>query len=276
MLHAESLGDEDGAKVSCAPGMKTFDFGGGEKLQSLASYSIPAVLAGRDVTISTDVVDSDLPLLLSLTSMETAKVKLDVENDSGDILGTAIPLNHTSSSHYCVSIVKTDVSVEEVCAVKLNELSEQERRSALLKLHRQFARPPQKKLVALMMDANVWRPEFEADLETICQTESCQPCKIFARTPPTWRFAVALPMATRFNEKIAMDLKKWRGEWILHVVDMRSRFTVSVFFERNKPSEIIGSWPTGLEWALAWWRASCLTAANSAQMRLKKLLVCRM
>ena len=37
-----------------------------------------------------------------------------------------------------------------------------------------------------------------------------------------------------------MDLKQWgQSSWILHLVDMFSRFTVSVFVERKKPSIII-------------------------------------
>ena len=79
------------------------------------------------MTINIDVVDSDLPLPLSLSSMKRAKVKLDVENDSAETLGSTIPLNHTSSGHYCIPIVKIEFPVEEACAMKLHGLSEQER-----------------------------------------------------------------------------------------------------------------------------------------------------
>ena len=50
---------------------------------------------------------------------------------------------------------------------------------------------------------------------------------------------VALPMAKRFNEKVAMDLEKWGSRWILHLVDMWSRLTVSVFIKRKKPTDFI-------------------------------------
>ena len=93
-------------KVRCEPGAKTFKYGGDKKFKSVAAYILPTVLAGHEVNIKTDVVESDLPLLLSLESMKKAKVKLDVENDSAEILGTTVPLNHTSSGHYCVPITK--------------------------------------------------------------------------------------------------------------------------------------------------------------------------
>ena len=36
-----------------------------------------------------------------------------------------------------------------------------------------------------------------------------------------------------------MDLKKWGSRWILHLVDMWSRLTVSVFIKRKKPTDVI-------------------------------------
>ena len=39
-----------------------FKFGGGEVLTSIASLELPGILAGRKVTIKTDVVTSDIPL----------------------------------------------------------------------------------------------------------------------------------------------------------------------------------------------------------------------
>jgi len=46
-------------------------------------------------------------------------------------------------------------------------------------------------------------------------------------------------MATEFNEKVAMDLKQWNGRWILHMIDMWSRYTISVFISRKRPSDVI-------------------------------------
>lgn len=46
-------------------------------------------------------------------------------------------------------------------------------------------------------------------------------------------------MAKEFNEKVAMDLKQYKGRWILHMIDMWSRYTVSVFIQRKRPSDVI-------------------------------------
>ena len=48
-------------------------------------------------------------------------------------------------------------------------------------------------------------------------------------------------MASEFNEKVAMDLKKWNDRYILHIIDMWSRYTVSVFIIRKTPGEVINA-----------------------------------
>ena len=48
-----------------------------------------------------------------------------------------------------------------------------------------------------------------------------------------------MPMASKFNEKVAIDLKQWNGHWILHIIDMWSRYTLSTFVDRKKPANII-------------------------------------
>ena len=232
----DTLSEHEKSKVIQKNGHKVFKFGGGEQLQSLASCEIPAVLAGKSVTIQTDVVDSNIPLLLSIDAMKRAKIKLDLENDTAVILGEKVNLDHTSSGHYCIPIDNSkEISVESVCQVQLQALAEPDQCKMLLKLHRQFAHPPASKLASLLKDAGVWQDKFAKILDGICN--DCELCKTYKRTPP--RPVVALPMATRFNEKVAMDLKQWNNKWILHMIDMFSRFTVSVFIERKTPSVIV-------------------------------------
>ena len=46
-------------------------------------------------------------------------------------------------------------------------------------------------------------------------------------------------MASKFNKYVAMDLKQLNARWILHIIDMWSRYTLSVFVDREKPGNII-------------------------------------
>ena len=125
--------------------------------------------------------------------------------------------------------------MDEVCVFDITIAPESTCKKTLLKLHRQFAHPPAAKLTKLLQDANQWKPDFEPILNSI--SESCEICKLYHRTPS--RPVVCFPQAENFNEKVAMDLKKWGNRWILHLIDMWSRLTVSVFIDRKRPSDDI-------------------------------------
>ena len=234
--YIQSLDNRDRLKIKQRDSQKVFKCGGGTCLKSKCEFSLPAVIAGKEVTIKSDVVESDIPLLLSRTAMKKAAVKMDLENDTATIMAKGVALNLTTSGHYCIPIDKTEeVPVEIVCAVRLQELNKQDRYKTLLKLHRQFAHPPKKRLIALLKVAGVWQEHYE---ETVTQIEEkCELCKIYAKTPS--RPIVGMPMATKFNGKVAMDLKQWNSRWILHIIGMWSRYTLSIFIDRKIPSNVI-------------------------------------
>ena len=202
--YINSLNEIDRKKIKQTTGERTFKFGGGTRLKSRAEYCLPAVIAGKEVTIKTDVVGSDIPLLLSRTAMKRAGVKMDLENDSATIFGKDIALNLTTSGYYCIPIDRTEnIAVEEVFSVKLEEMGRQDKVKTLLKLHRQFAHPRPRKLKSLLQDADIWRDDYQDLLEEI--DRKCELCKRYSKTPA--RPVVGMPMATQFNEKVAMDLK---------------------------------------------------------------------
>ena len=111
--YLESLSIEDQAKVEKTTGVKVFKFGGGETLTSLGCYKIPAVIADKEVIICTDVVNSDIPLLLSLDAMKKAKIKLFSRN-----------LWQTGSKHSIIPHLGITVSqlTKAVCQLKRSML----------------------------------------------------------------------------------------------------------------------------------------------------------
>lgn len=126
--YIESLDKNDRQKVKQTKGQRVFKFGGGTCLQSKGEYSLPIVIAGKEATINIDVVESDIPLLLSRTAMKKAAVKMGLENDVATIMGKEVALNLTTSGHHCIPIDKSEeVPVENVCAVHLDSLNNQDR-----------------------------------------------------------------------------------------------------------------------------------------------------
>lgn len=70
------------------------------------SCQLPCRIVGKDVIIEVDVVNSTIPMLLSLKSLKKAKAKLNLEQDKAELLSTEVPLNFTSTSsgHYCFPV----------------------------------------------------------------------------------------------------------------------------------------------------------------------------
>ena len=68
---------------------------------------------------------------------------------------------------------------------------------------------------------------------------TCQTCKLYVKTPA--RPVVSMPLASSFNEKVALGLKSWKGKYILHLIDMFTRLSMSVFIRNKTPQEVVGN-----------------------------------
>ena len=108
---------------------KIFRFGNSEKLPSLGKYIIPASLAGKRGTLEIDIVDSDLPLLLSKKAMKKAGMKINMVVNTAELLGQTVKLMTTCSGHYCIPLLKEGtgqyVNIEWALNVNLSQLSRQ-------------------------------------------------------------------------------------------------------------------------------------------------------
>ena len=80
--------------------------------------------------------------------------------------GKSVPLDTTSSGHYCVPI-KMEYDLSTVSEVLASNSHEYDPVKTFLKLHRQFGHPPQFKLIRLLKDAGVWDEKYREGLETV-------------------------------------------------------------------------------------------------------------
>ena len=107
------------------------------------------------------------------------------------------------------------------------------------KLHRQFGHTPKDKFIAFMKDAKAWNSSLEKHLDRVI--DLYKGCWILKRN--TDRPAVSMPMASSFNEKFAINLKEVRSGdnkmYILYMVDMWSRLTISAIISRKHLREVI-------------------------------------
>ena len=70
--------------------------------------TIPARIGNEDIMIKTDVIENDLPLLLSKEAMKKSDVKIDFARDKVNLLSQNVDIVFTSSGHYAISISRTE------------------------------------------------------------------------------------------------------------------------------------------------------------------------
>lgn len=106
-----------------------------------------------------------------------------------------------------------------------------------LKLHKQFGHPTPARLTKLITDAGMKNSGLEKAIKEV--SDSCTICHRFKKTRP--RPVVSLPMASRFNEVVAMDLKAWGRYYFLVLVDLATRYcTAKVIADKSAGTIIKG------------------------------------
>ena len=154
------------------------------------------------------------------------------------MLNEEIPLITTSTDHYAVPITRNRSILEQENSkiVLYTTRPELNKKDIGIKLHRQFAHPPAERLIKLLSNSPY---SHDQELKQIIKdvSESCVVCKRYKRQPR--RPVVGMPLATRFNHTVAMDLKFIRGIIIIHVIDSFTRFSAAGVLPSKEPKGII-------------------------------------
>ena len=232
-VYLDRLSEDQRQSVTIKPSDKVFQFGGELKVPSKGKLVLPGEIVGRKVMINTDVVESDIPMLFSKDALGSMQAKIDYATDEAIIMGKPVVLDKTSIGHHCIRLIP---ETQEVNNVNVLDSSTDEKHNIFLKLHRQYGHPGKNTFINHLKTADIWSDECGNIVDNIYS--DCKICKQYARTPS--RPIVALPLASEFNECVAIDLKYWRENlWILHMVDVYSRFTQSVLITSKRPKVVI-------------------------------------
>ena len=108
--YLDSLGDEQLNQITESPSSTVFKFGVGS-LKALKQASIPVTICGRNIFLSVQIVKTDIPLLLSLSSMKKLGMNLDLPNDRVIIKDSSknkkvFKLNVSTTGHYVIPIME--------------------------------------------------------------------------------------------------------------------------------------------------------------------------
>ena len=229
------------SEIKSEPSGNNFRFGGGEIFRSNRYMFIPCIIAGKEITIKSDVIDCDISMLISKNAMKRAGMVVNLKNDTVEIFGKIVSLKTTTSGHYCLPV---DVPLNlnnlndilfSCSGLSVNQMA--------VKLHKQFAHPSAEKLVKLIKKSGCFDGDLIKEVQLI--SENCKTCLKYKKTPA--RPTVSLPLAYTFNDTVAMDLKYWDKNYhFLVLVDLATRFCVSCVVCNKRPVTIIealfGSW----------------------------------
>ena len=152
---------------------------------------VQAYLGEKKVITETEVVDSELPLLLSKEAIKKAEMTIDLVNDKVKILENVVNLEFASSGHYTLPltkerslVIKDPLSIEDRISVSLNIQDKlyKEKFQITSKLHTQFGHPSLDKLQKLLKQAGVNGDQFLSNLESI--SFDCEICAKYKRPNP--------------------------------------------------------------------------------------------
>ena len=98
--YIESLNESDKSEVSYNEASNFYHFGNGKRVCSMKSVKLPAVISQQPVNIESDIVDCDVPLLISRFSMKSANMHL--KNDTANAFNQDTNLIVTKNGHYAI------------------------------------------------------------------------------------------------------------------------------------------------------------------------------
>ena len=102
--YIRSLCDDDRVRVTWSSSKQTFTFGIGKTITSIRKMTIPVWINGVKGELTTDVVDCNIPLLLSLNVMKKADMVLIFKHDIVQLHGGYVNLKLTTSGHYAIPL----------------------------------------------------------------------------------------------------------------------------------------------------------------------------
>ena len=234
----ETLHKSDRMMIEYHPDNTKFRFGDGPVFTSKKIAVIPIQLGSQKFKLHTSVVECDVPLLISRPTLARADAYIGFRQDELWIGNERINVIQTKSGHLSVPIISRDTkqTVKQVLfSCPLQKDDDKANQSKISKLHKQFAHPNPDKLIDLIRNSGITDKKIEDTVKAI--SNNCDICARFKRPP--LRPVVAMPLASEFNEVVAMDLKFINQIPILHMIDHATRYSMSLRIPNKKAMTVV-------------------------------------
>lgn len=241
----ESMTEDEKKEIQVTDEIRSFKFGDGKAVTSSCKKSVPVTICGVPILLDMHVIENDIPLLLSRSTMRKMGMVIDNSEDKIYALGGEENLLCTGSGHILIPIARCPESIKPTeCLTRTNEqlsvfLTQDSSPKEIAKhLHRYFAHPSTRQLKKVLDNAD-WQNREEI-VKALHETEKqCDFC-IKHKTKEAPHRRVAMPLGERFNDVVAMDLKQLaNGRLILHMIDTVTRFSSAAPIDSKKADHIL-------------------------------------
>ena len=234
------------------PSNVSFTFGNGGKMFSSGRYSLPVQIHGQMIKLSVELVKSDIPLLLSKSTMQKCGVVLDFAQAKVTAFGVSQNMKMTSIGHPIIRVLPrdnkpfmADVNIVEentsnsyqVLMVEKKKVSVAEQKDIIRKLHKQAGHQSKEKFITFLKQSSIdWDEKvLKTELEKI--SKNCHGCILKRKTPS--KPVACIPVSYGFNQCVGVDLKiNGDGTIILYVIDMWSKLIQARLVKSKKSEEI--------------------------------------
>ena len=239
-----------------------FLFGNGGKKDSLGRYHLPLDLHGCRAMMAVELVDSDIPLLISKPSMTRAGIVLDFCQHTTTVFGLRRNMVETSIGHPIIRVLPEGEKEEfqDVVLLTMEDGTAPEDRQSLTlpekkkwapirwedqkkiiyKVHRQVGHHSKKKMLGLLRNSSIQWDQKKMMAELDKMIEGCEGCILKKRAP--CKPAASIPLADGFNQVVGVDLKVYGdGLIILYVIDFWSKLIQARVVRSKKSEDIISA-----------------------------------
>ena len=201
----DTLNEKEKKLIKYKSSTRKFKFGDATVYESIHAVLIPAVISSKRIMIEADVIETEIPLLLSKGAMKKAETVIHFKEDRVTMFGRKVKLFYTTTGHYCIALNKNvklaheKESIGKIYFVNINKIHEcttERKKSFAVKIHKQFGHATGHRLKKLFIDAGVSDEMMLRLIEDV--SDKCDICIRYRKPLP--KPIVTMPKAKQFND----------------------------------------------------------------------------
>ena len=216
----------------------SFIFGGGQSKGSLGRYIIPLQLHGYNCKMDVELVEANIPLLISIPAMGRAGIILDFSENKTTVFGVTRNMERTTTGYPIIRVLPTggaanrgflDLVINEAPETvdeeaDQGEISWEEQKKIIHRVHQQLGHPGKFKLFKFLTQSTIIWDDMKMKQELEVIAANCRACDVRREVP--FKPETVIPDENSFNYTVGIGLELWgkvkHQTIVLYVTDIWS------------------------------------------------------